>query len=156
MKIRWTHGLTALRGIALVLALPSLASAQAAPDDEDEPSESEQADCMPSRAPHECSDRCPDYDTCFVSDESRLFYQVGEERFDCDGLDCAAASVTLGDYCCRRGEYAPDPDGGGGCTVAVETADASISSGAVALGALAACAAWRKRRASARGERPHR
>lgn len=156
MKIRWTHRLTALPGIALALALTSLASAQDAPDDEDEPSESEQADCMPSRAPHECSDRCPAYDTCFVSDEARLYYRVGEERFDCDGLDCAAASVTLGDYCCRRGEYAPDSDGGGGCTLAAEPPDASIPSGAAALGALAVFAAWRKRRASARSERPQR
>jgi hypothetical protein len=156
MDIRWTHGLTALRGIALVLGLTSLASAQDAPDDEDEPSESERAECMPSRAPHECSDRCPDYDTCFVSDEARLFYQVGEQRFDCDGLDCAAASVTLGDYCCQRGEYAPGSNGGGGCTLVAETGDASASSQAAALGVVAALAAWRKRRASARSERPPR
>ena len=156
MKIRWTHRLTALRGIALVLALTSLASAQNAPDDEDEPSESEQADCMPSRAPHECSDRCPDYDTCFVSDEAQLFYRVGEERFDCDGLDCAAASVTLGDYCCRRGEYAPDSNGGGGCTLQAEAPGAGAPVGAAALGALAVLAARRKRRASARSERPCR
>jgi MYXO-CTERM domain-containing protein len=155
MKIRWTHGLTALHGIALALTLTSLASAQTAPDDGDEPSD-EQADCMPSRAPHECSDRCPDYDTCFVSDEARLFYQVGDERFDCDGLDCAAASVTLGDYCCRRGEYAPASDGGGGCTVAAETADVSLGGGAAALGALVAFASWRKRRTTARSERPLR
>jgi len=156
MNIRWTHRLTALRGIALLLALTSLASAQDAPDAEEEPSESEPADCMPSRAPHECSDRCPDYDTCFVPDEARLFYQVGDERFECDGLDCAAASVTLGDYCCRRGEYAPDSDDGGGCTVASESHHGSGSSGAAALGALAALSAWRNRRAAARGERARR
>ena len=155
MNIRWTHGLTALPGIALALAFSGLASAQNAPDDE-APSETEEADCMPSRGSHECSDRCPNYDTCFVSDEARLFYRVGEERFDCDGLDCAAASVTLGDYCCRRGAYAPDSDGGGGCTVAAESGDVSLASGAAALGALAAVSAWRKRRATARGERGSR
>lgn len=154
MKIRWTHGPTALRGIALVLALTSLALAQGAPQDEE--GEIEGAECTPSRAPHECSDRCPEYDTCFVSDESRLFYRAGEERFECDGLDCAAASVTLGDYCCRRGEYAPSSSGGGGCTLGAETADVSASLGALALGALAACATWRKRRASTRGGRPFR
>jgi MYXO-CTERM domain-containing protein len=155
MNIRWTHGRTALHGIALVLALTSLASAQNAPD-EDEPSEGEEADCMPSREPHECSDRCPNFDTCFVAADAQLYYRVDDERFDCEGLDCAAASVTLGDYCCRRGEYAPDSGGGGGCTVAPEDPGASLASGAAALGALAVLSGWRKRRATAGSDRPAR
>ena len=156
MNNRWTHGRTALHGIALVLALTSVAAAQSAPGDEAEPSEDEQAECMASREPHECADRCPNYDTCFLPDEGLLYYQVEDARFDCDGLDCAAASVTLGDYCCRRGEYAPGSDDDGGCTVRGENQGPQLPHGAVALGALAALAAWRKRRAMTRGERSRR
>ena len=142
MLIRRMEKRPALRAIALTLALASAASAQEAPSEDDEG-----AECMPSRQAHECSDRCPNYDTCFVSDDGLLYYRVGEQRFDCDGLDCSGASETLGDYCCRRGEFAPDTDDDGGCTVAAGAPPACLGRGAVALGALAALAAWRKRRA---------
>ena len=94
----------ALHGIALALTLGSAALAQDAPNsDAPEQGTGPDADCMPSRQPHECPDRCPSYDTCFVSEDEQLYYRVDDQRFDCDGLDCGAASVTLGDYCCGRG-----------------------------------------------------
>lgn len=145
MMNRWMKTRAALHGIALALTLASRALAQEAPPDDG-------ADCMPSREPHECSDRCPSYDTCFVSDEARLYYEVGEQRFDCDGLDCSAASQTLGDYCCGRGEFAPAKDDDGGCGVA-RGRPSSGASGALAFAALAALAAWPRRRALARGGR---
>jgi hypothetical protein len=104
---------TALLWIALGLGLTRAAAAQSqAPD------AGEQGDCTPSREAHECADRCPSYDTCFIEEgEGQLYYEVKGERFQCDGLDCTAASVELGDYCCQRGDYAPSHGGGGGCAL---------------------------------------
>ena len=104
----------ALRGIAVGLFWTQLASGQSAALDAGEP-----GDCTPSPEPHECAERCPSFDTCYIEDDAQLYYRVEGERFECDGLDCAAASTRLGDYCCERGEYAPSRGGGGGgCTLA--------------------------------------
>lgn len=71
----------------------------------------------------ECPDRCPMFATCLVNgtrgQEPRLYYRVEEQRFDCVGLDCDSSAVKqLADYCCERGEFAPDEkDDGGGCTL---------------------------------------
>jgi hypothetical protein len=103
---------TALSGIALALVLAQSAWAQSGPP------EAEEGECMPSREPHECPDRCPSFDTCYIDDGNGLiYYRVGDQRFDCDELDCRLASTALGDYCCRRGEFAPSSEGGDGCTV---------------------------------------
>jgi len=75
--------------------------------------------CTASEEPHECADRCPSFDTCFIAGgDGQLYYQVGEQRFDCKGLECGAATTALGDYCCQRGEFAPRrDDDGGGCNI---------------------------------------
>jgi hypothetical protein len=76
-------------------------------------------DCTPSAQPHECAERCPSFDTCFVATGGgQLYYRVDDQRFDCVGLECAMASQTLGDYCCQRGEFAPGKGGDGGCAQA--------------------------------------
>jgi hypothetical protein len=105
---------TALLQIALVLGLAHGAAAQSpAPD------AGEAGQCTASLEAHECADRCPSFDTCFIDEgDGRLYYRVKGERFNCAGLDCTAASVELGDYCCQRGEYAPSHGGGGGCSLA--------------------------------------
>jgi hypothetical protein len=103
----------ALRGIAVGLLWTHLASGQGAALDAGEP-----GDCARSPEPHECAERCPSFDTCYVEDDAQLYYRVERERFECDGLDCTAASTRLGDYCCQRGEYAPSRGGGsGGCAL---------------------------------------
>ena len=107
-----------LRVIALLvlLAAPSLAQ-----DGGSDPRPSGQ--CMPSREPHECAERCPSFDTCFVATgDGQLYYEVGDQRFGCAGLECSAANQLLADYCCRRGELAPPPsqggdEEGGGCSL---------------------------------------
>jgi len=142
----WMKRRAALRGIALGTALGSTALAQNTPGSQ----ATEDEDCTPSRQPHECSDRCPSYDTCLVPEAEQLYYQVGEERFDCDGLDCAAASVTLGDYCCRRGAFAPDEDDGGGCTVA--PGGPQHLAGALAAVAALVVFGVRRRRGAATGD----
>jgi hypothetical protein len=105
----------ALRAIAVGLFWTQLASGQSALPDAGEP-----GDCTPSSGPHdECPERCPSFDTCYIEDELQLYYRVEGERFECDGLDCTAASTQLADYCCQRGEYAPSHGGGGGgCALA--------------------------------------
>lgn len=110
----------ALRAIALslLLAAPSLAQDGGAGAD---PLPS--GECMSSREPHQCAERCPSFDTCLVAGDEQLYYQVGEQRFDCVGYDCGAANESLSDYCCQTGELAPPPpeqseeDEGGGCTL---------------------------------------
>lgn len=86
--------------------------------------------------PHaECPDRCPTFASCFVKEamgqDAYLYYRVEEQRFACEGLDCNAAALRLGDYCCQRGEFAPSKDDGGGCTLppAGVAADGSTSEG---------------------------
>jgi hypothetical protein len=72
-----------------------------------------------SAAPQECPDRCPMFATCSVGSSAqgvRLYYRVDDQRFDCDGVNCAAALADLGDYCCERGKFAPSDDDGG-CTL---------------------------------------
>jgi hypothetical protein len=69
-----------------------------------------------SASPEECPDRCPMFATCSVGSSEqgvRLYYRVDDQRFDCDGLNCAAALAELGDYCCERGKFAPSDDDGG-------------------------------------------
>jgi hypothetical protein len=104
---------TAFSGIALALAFDQPAAAQSGP------SEAEPGECMPSPEPHECPDRCPSFETCYIDDgDGLIYYRVGDQRFDCDELDCRQASTTLGDYCCLRGQFAPSSeDGGGGCAL---------------------------------------
>jgi MYXO-CTERM domain-containing protein len=75
-------------------------------------------DCTPSAEAHECAERCPRFDTCYVAaGGGRLYYRVDDQRFECEGLVCGAASQALGDYCCQRGEFAPSK-GNGGCALA--------------------------------------
>jgi hypothetical protein len=110
---RLTGWHSALRGIALGITLAHAAAAQSGA-----PPAEEEGDCMPSREPHECPDRCPSFDTCYIDEgDGLLYYRIGDQRFDCDGLDCRQASTTLADYCCRRGEFAPPSGGGGGCAM---------------------------------------
>lgn len=124
----------ALRGMALgsfwlpLFWLPLFwtqqASAQPTAPDAGEP-----GDCTRSREPHECAERCPSFDTCFVAEDGQLYYRVMSERFQCAGLDCNAASVQLGDYCCERGEYAPSRGDGGGCALTAASAWGRASPG---------------------------
>lgn len=121
----------ALRGIAVGVFWTQLASGQAAAPDAG-------GDCTPSRGAHECAERCPSFDTCYIDEgEGQLYYRVMGERFECDGLDCSAANEQLGDYCCQRGEYAPSRSGGGGCALTT-SGDASEPARDVRLGVLAA------------------
>jgi hypothetical protein len=106
-----------------------------------------------SEVPHDCPERCPSFDTCFVpAGDGRLYYRVGEQRFDCDGLDCTAALVSLGDYCCERGEFAPDSDDGCGCSLVGERQ--GHVKGAVAQAQVAALGVgllyWARRRGAQR------
>jgi hypothetical protein len=127
----------ALRTIAVCSLWAQLAIGQSAALDAGEAGE-----CTPSPEPHECAERCPSFDTCYIEGEAQLYYRVEGERFQCDGLDCAAASAQLGDYCCQRGEYAPSRGGGGGCALAVPVPSATPAPGqrskapGVCLGAL--------------------
>ena len=108
----------------------------------------------------ECPERCPMYATCFVSgtggQESRVYYRVQEQRFECAGLDCDSSAVKqLGDYCCERGEFAPSKGDGGGCLLpGGVAAGASSSEGwapwlGVSLGLCASALGLRRR---ARGQ----
>ncbi len=79
------------------------------------------AACTPAPSA-ECTELCPTFDTCYLAagmgQPDRLYYRAGDQRFDCDGLDCDAAALRKNDYCCQRGEFAPDDDDdGGGCTL---------------------------------------
>jgi hypothetical protein len=107
----------AFSGIALLLSFAQPAAAQGGQGGGSgrEPV----GQCTPSREPHECADRCPSFDTCFIAGgDGQLYYQVDEQRFDCDGLVCEAAIGELGDYCCERGAFAPpSQDEGGGCSM---------------------------------------
>ena len=97
-------------GLCIIGVNPSAAQQSGAPD-------AGAGECTPNPSPHECPDRCPRYDTCLISEEDQLYYRVNNQRFECDGFDCRAASETLSDYCCSRGEFAPSSGGGGGCSL---------------------------------------
>lgn len=131
--------------IAVTFTLASSAAAQNRASDAGEP-----GDCTRSPEPHdECPERCPSYDTCFILDEGQLYYRVDAERFECDGLECRAASERLGDYCCRRGQFAPSENGSGGCGCRLGGADArpersGAASGLPWLGMLAVLAGRRR------------
>ena|SRR5688572_25942741 len=111
MMNRWMRGWqTAFFGIALGCGVFSSVRTSRAQD------AGLEGDC--TRNTHSCAQRCPTYDTCYISDDQRIYYSAPGRRFDCDGLDCAAAVASLGDYCCERGEFAPSAekdDSGGGC-----------------------------------------
>lgn len=113
-----------------------------------------EGDC--TRNTHPCAERCPAFDTCYIGDEAQIYYNVGARRFDCDGLDCAAAGVTLEDYCCERGEFAPSAGGGddgGGCGLGAAPPDSAATgvTGGVALAGLAlAGIGWRRNRRRSR------
>jgi hypothetical protein len=142
-KRTFTGSSNALRWIAVGLFWTQLASGQGATSDA-----GEAGDCTRSPEPHECAERCPSFDTCYIEDEAQLYYRVGSERFDCEGLDCDAASTQLGDYCCERGEYAPSRGGGGSCWLASPVARAPAGPGLclAALGLLVASRRARGRR----------
>ena len=113
MMNRWMTGWqTAFLGIALACGLASWSRASRAQD------AGLEGDC--TRNTHSCAQRCPSYDTCYVSDDELIYYNAAGRRFDCAGLDCGAAVARLEDYCCERGEFAPsaDKDDGGGCDLA--------------------------------------
>jgi hypothetical protein len=109
------------------------------------------ADCMPA-ASTECPERCPTFDTCYLASSGDLYYRVDEQRFDCDGLDCKAATLLKDDYCCERGEFAPKDDDDGGCALlgapGAESSDSGGSSTwlgvAVGIGALGLARARRR------------
>jgi hypothetical protein len=112
MMNRWMTGWqTAFLGIALGLGLVSMSAPGRAQD------AGLEGDC--TRNTHPCAERCPAYDTCYISDDQQIYYSVMGRRFDCEGLDCGAAGVTLEDYCCERGEFAPSAKkgDGGGCNL---------------------------------------
>ena len=152
MLMTWRN---ALRGIAVGLSWTQLASGQGAAPDAG-------GDCTPSRGAHECADRCPSFDTCYIDDgDGQLYYRVMGERFDCDGLDCTGANERLGDYCCQRGDYAPSRGGGGGCGLTAAGVNAAEPDGTAPawLGALAglsvaACGVRRRPGAPARAGGP--
>jgi hypothetical protein len=124
MMNRWMKGWqTAFLGIALNLALLGTSAPGRAQD------AGLEGDC--TRNTHPCAERCPAYDTCYVSDDEQIYYSVMGRRFDCNGLDCAAAGVTLEDYCCERGEFAPSArdDEGGGCGLSRAAPDAPEAGG---------------------------
>jgi hypothetical protein len=122
MDLSMTGWQMALWGIILGLASTRDAAAQTGPVDAGEAGE-----CTPSPQPHDqCPERCPTYDTCYIEEELQLYYRVDDERFPCEGLDCKAASVTLADYCCQRGEYEPARGGGGGCACALGRAGSAL------------------------------
>ena len=128
MMNRWMTGWqTAFLGITLGLALLSTSATGRAQD------AGLEGRC--TRSTHPCAERCPAYDTCYISDDEQIYYSVMGRRFDCDGLDCGAAGVTLEDYCCERGEFAPaaNDDDGGGCGI-VSTVPEAPGAGGVASG----------------------
>jgi hypothetical protein len=134
MMNRWMRGWqTAFLGIALGLGLASVTTPGRAQD------AGLEGEC--TRSTHPCAERCPAYDTCYISDDAQIYYSVMGRRFDCNGLDCGAAGVTLGDYCCARGEFAPSAadDDGGGCSLSPAASQQVAAGGAgsgVWLGAL--------------------
>jgi hypothetical protein len=102
-------------------------------------------DCTASAEPHECAERCPSFDTCYVAaGGGRLYYRVEDQRFECKGLECGAASQALGDYCCERGEFAPNQGGGDGCALAAPPRAASLQW--IVTAAVAASVALMRRR----------
>jgi hypothetical protein len=106
--------------MALVFAAALVLSAETAAAQSEAPASDEEGECTASRDPPECAERCPSFDTCYIdAGEGQLYYRVNDQRFDCAGLDCREASASLGDYCCRRGEFAPSR-GGGGCSMPSE------------------------------------
>jgi hypothetical protein len=140
---RLTGWHSALRGIALGLTLAQGAAAQSGA-----PPAEQEGDCMASREPHECPDRCPSFDTCYIDEgEGLLYYRVGDQRFDCEALDCKQASTVLADYCCQRGEFAPPSGGGGGgCALQEPGPDrSSESAGWSGLAVLGVVGARRRR-----------
>jgi hypothetical protein len=146
MNHRMTGWQAALLGIAATLALPHDAAAQNGVSDAGELGE-----CTRSPAPHgECPERCPRYDTCFIQEEEQLYYRVDDQSFECDGLECRAASEMLADYCCSRGQFAPSEKGkgGGGCWLGGAGSipeRSAAASGSALLGTLAVLLAGRRR-----------
>jgi hypothetical protein len=147
MNHRMTGWQAALLGITATLALPHGAAAQDGASDA-----GERGACTRSPAPHdECPARCPTYDTCIIDEGRQLYYRVDGERFECDGLDCRAASDVLADYCCSRGQFAPSEKGkgGGGCSLGGAGSipeRSALASGSAWLGTLAVLLVGRRRR----------
>jgi hypothetical protein len=109
------------------------------------PADAGPGDCTRSAEPHECAERCPSFDTCYVAaGGGRLYYRVEDHDFECEGLECSAASQALGDYCCERGEFAPDQGGGDGCALADPRRRPSLEW--IGTAAAAASVALRRRR----------
>ncbi len=143
MMIRYRRSWqTAYLGIALGASLASMSTRGRAQD--------AGLEGVCTQSTHPCAERCPAYDTCYISDDAQVYYSVMGRRFECDGLDCDAASATLGDYCCARGEFAPGTgdDDGGGCSLKNPATERHAAGGAVSglwLGALVvAFAGWRR------------
>lgn len=95
------------------------------------------ATCNPGGQPSECTDRCPSFDTCFIDaamgQPARLYYRIDDQRFDCNGLVCEAAVLQMADYCCQRGEFAPEEGGGdGGCALRAAGWSPDLGSGSEA------------------------
>jgi hypothetical protein len=134
-RSRIEKGFGALVGIALGVSLSRAGAAQAGQGGAS--TEAMDGTC-PNREPHECADRCPNVDTCFIQEEGQLYYLADDRRFDCDGYDCTAANQTLLDYCCERGEFAPErSNDGGGCSLAPPRSIEGWPSGQAAAGSLA-------------------
>jgi hypothetical protein len=129
---------TVLRGIAAALAVAHAAAAQSGTSDA-----GAEGSCLKSEDPAECPDRCPTFDTCYIDDgkDGRLYYRVNGRRFDCNALECRAASASLADYCCQRGQFAPSDDGGGCSLKGVTSTPTREADGALWFGALTVCLA---------------
>ena len=137
-----------IAGLALVSCALLVASVGAAQTGSNARPDAGPGECTPSPEPHECADRCPNYDTCFINTgDGQLYYRVDEQRFDCDDLDCGGATQRLGDYCCQRGEFAPAKGDGDSCTLALPGSHDATSAASVIglLGALATLRARRRR-----------
>lgn len=148
----WRYAAPAVLAFGSGLAAPALAQPRRDAGAADE------GNCMTSGAQLECPERCPSFETCSVMEDDalRVYYRVDDQRFDCDGIACAAASERLGDYCCERGEFAPSTDDGCGCSLVGARGQGRTAAGAPgSLGAYAACigvalAICRRRRAAER------
>jgi hypothetical protein len=153
MMNRWMTGWqTAFLGIALGLGVTSTSATGRAQDGGLE------GDC--TRNTHPCAERCPAYDTCYISDDQQIYYSVMGRRFDCNGLDCGTAGVTLENYCCERGEFAPSAgdDDGGGCGLIRAVPEApeagGVASGVWLGGLVMAGIGWRRARLRRRRSAP--
>ena len=66
--------------------------------------------------------QCSSYQTCFDSETESTYYIADGRRFDCEGLECARASLELDAFCCPvvdndAGAGRRRVNSGGGCAL---------------------------------------